>query len=432
MRGVTSEQGSGIDLEEEVLVIAVALEEALDTVVGDGKENLAVEEREPLGDGNADEAGLHFGLGRGVLIAERDAMEVLDAEASLAEAALPLLWREAVEICERGAAVQAVLLDGRQVRSEGKVEDLGKAPAKFLREHYRPRSSRYFSTSRAAMQPEPAAVMAWRYLRSLMSPAQKTPGMILPLRVQWTSSVGEDVAVFVEVHHALEGLGVGNVADAEEHEGDGQGVFHAGGGVLEAQALDVLFLDAEDLLDDGVGAELDLRVRLGALEHDGAGAELFRAVDEGDLGGEAGEEEGFFHGGVAAADDGDLLAGGEEAVAGGAGGDAVADEGLLGGQVEPAGGSAGGDDEGAGVDGFRAEIELDRLAGFGGELGGGRWAMRSSAPKRVACFFMFSMSSGPWMPSGQPGKFSTRVVMESWPPGSWPSSTRGLRLERPA
>ena len=85
------------------------------------------------------------------------------------------------------------------------------------------------------------------------------------------------------------------------------------------------------------------------------GAEVLGAVDEGDLGGEAGEEEGFLHGGVSAADDSDLFAGGEEAVAGGAGADAVADEGLLGGQIEPAGGGAACDDEGAGVDGFLAE-----------------------------------------------------------------------------
>ena len=31
--------------------------------------------------------------------------------------------------------------------------------------------------------------------------------------------LGEDVAVGVEVEHALEGDGVGDVADAEEHEG---------------------------------------------------------------------------------------------------------------------------------------------------------------------------------------------------------------------
>src|SRR5271170_5268818 len=32
----------------------------------------------------------------------------------------------------------------------------------------------------------------------------------------------QDVAVGVEVHHALEGGGVGNVADAEEHRRDGK------------------------------------------------------------------------------------------------------------------------------------------------------------------------------------------------------------------
>ena len=53
-----------------------------------------------------------------------------------------------------------------------------------------------------------------------------------------------------------------------------------------------------------------------------------------------------------------------------------------------------------------------------------------SAPKCCACCFMFSTSAGPSMPSGKPGKFSTSVVMESWPPGSWPSTTSGFRLAR--
>ena len=103
------------------------------------------------------------------------------------------------------------------------------------------------------------------------------------------------------------------------------------------------------------------------------GAEVFAAVDDRDLGGEAREEERLFHGGVAAADDGDLFAGGEEAVAGGAGADAVADEGLLGGEVEPARGGAGGDDERAGVDGLLADGELE---GVLGESTAARWAMR--------------------------------------------------------
>jgi hypothetical protein len=45
--------------------------------------------------------------------------------------------------------------------------------------------------------------------------------------------------------------------------------------VLRAQAFDVLLFDAEDLFDDGVGEELDLRVGDGALEHDLGGAEVF-------------------------------------------------------------------------------------------------------------------------------------------------------------
>ena len=155
------------------------------------------------------------------------------------------------------------------------------------------------------------------------------------------------------------------MADSEEHEIDGKDGLFAAGAVAEAQAFDVLVFDAEDLFDGGVGKELDLRVGDGAIEHDLAGAEALGAVNESDLAGEAGEEEGFFHGGVSAADDGDLLAGGEEAVAGGAGGDAVADEGLFAGEIEPAGAGSGGDDEGAGVDGLFADGEGD---GRGGEV----------------------------------------------------------------
>jgi len=37
-------------------------------------------------------------------------------------------------------------------------------------------------------------------------------------------------------------------------------------------------------------------------------------------------------------------------------------------------------------------------------------------PNFSDCFFMFSMISGPMMPSGNPGKFSRSVVVVSWPP----------------
>ena len=111
----------------------------------------------------------------------------------------------------------------------------------------------------------------------------------------------------------------------------------------------------------------------GALEHDAGGAEVFAAVDDGDFAGEACEEERLFHGGVAAADDGDLFAAGEEAVAGGAGADAVADECLFRRKAEPARGGAGGDDERAGEDDVLADGELEgRLADVdGGEVAEG-------------------------------------------------------------
>ena len=140
---------------------------------------------------------------------------------------------------------------------------------------------------------------------------------------------------------------------------------------MEADAGDGFFFYAQDFFDSGIGEELDFGVSNGAIEHDARGAEVLAAVDESDFGGKAGEEEGFFHGGVAAADDGDFLIAEEEAVAGGAGADAVSDESLFGGKAEPAGGGAAGDDEGAGVNGFVAEIEHEGMAG---EVGGGEVA----------------------------------------------------------
>jgi hypothetical protein len=68
-------------------------------------------------------------------------------------------------------------------------------------------------------------------------------------------------------------------------------------------------------------------------------------MEQRDLGGKAGEEERLFHGRVAAAHHGNLLAAEEEAVAGGATGDAVADQRLFARQAQPAGAGARGDDQ---------------------------------------------------------------------------------------
>jgi hypothetical protein len=51
-----------------------------------------------------------------------------------------------------------------------------------------------------------------------------------------------------------------------------------------------------------------------------------------------------------------------------------------------------------------------------------------SAPNRWACLRIRSISSGPWTPSGKPGKLSTAVVQVSCPPGSGPSNTTGARF----
>ena len=168
-----------------------------------------------------------------------------------------------------------------------------------------------------------------------------------------------DVAVGVEIDLVLEGGGVRNVADAEEHEADGQRPAFAGLGVVELQAFQVLLFHAEALFDDRVVQELNLRMSEGALQHDARRAKVLRAVDDGDLGGEASQKDRLLHRGVAAADDGDLLAAGEEAVAGGARADAEANQRLLAGQVEPARAGAGGDDQRAGLDGLLADGQLD-------------------------------------------------------------------------
>jgi hypothetical protein len=56
-----------------------------------------------------------------------------------------------------------------------------------------------------------------------------------------------------------------------------------------------------------------------------------------------------------------------------------------------------------------------------------------SVPNRSACARMFSMRSGPMMPSRNPGKFSTSVVFIRAPPAvTAPSNISGSRLARAA
>jgi len=56
----------------------------------------------------------------------------------------------------------------------------------------------------------------------------------------------------------------------------------------------------------------------------------------------------------------------------------------------------------------------------------------SVVPTCAACAAIWSMSHGPWTAVAKPGKFSTSVVMESWPPGCMPRTSIGERLARAA
>ena len=70
--------------------------------------------------------------------------------------------------------------------------------------------------------------------------------------------------------------------------------------------------------------EVDLLVGQCAVRHDLGSLERVAAVHHGDGLGELGEEQCFLHGGVSAADDGDVLVLEEETVAGCTPADAVA------------------------------------------------------------------------------------------------------------
>ena len=165
------------------------------------------------------------------------------------------------------------------------------------------------------------------------------------------------------------------MADRDEQAGDRELAGLAGDGVAQRDAAELAL--AVDLGDLGVPGEADLVVRVGAVGHDLAGAQLVAAVDDRHGAGELGQEGRLLDGGVAAADDGDVLVAEEEAVAGRAPGDAVAGQLLLAGQAELAVGRAHREDDRAGAvdgalavgDGLDLAGQVDRGDVVGDELG---------------------------------------------------------------
>src|SRR5262249_43067549 len=137
--------------------------------------------------------------------------------------------------------------------------------------------------------------------------------------------------------------------------------------------------NAESFLDDDRGHELDLLVRVGAVDHDRRGSELVATVENRHLRGELRQEDRLLHRGVAAADDNDLLIAVERGVTDGAVRDSATMERALGLEVELARGRARGDDHGLGAvllitdrnaEGVLREVDLGDIVGeeLGSEL----------------------------------------------------------------
>ena len=146
--------------------------------------------------------------------------------------------------------------------------------------------------------------------------------------------------------------------------------------VVDSDAIHRIFGDVLYFIDHVGRFEDDFVVRAGALEHNFRGAKFLAAMQKGDAAGEASKECGFLHRGVATTNYDDFAIAEKCAVAGGAGGDTVAQERLLRFNSEHARGGSGRDDEClsnilflAGGDAKRALAQIDFGDCTGGEFG---------------------------------------------------------------
>ena len=138
-----------------------------------------------------------------------------------------------------------------------------------------------------------------------------------------------EVAALVHRERRGERAGVRDVADGDEEAVDVAGGFFAGDQVLQADAGDGVLFEAEDFFDARVHDELDLRIVLGAFQHDLRGAELIPAVNQGYTAAKTCEKVRFFHRRITATDHHDFLTAVEKTVTGGATADASTHKGLL-------------------------------------------------------------------------------------------------------
>ncbi|ESQ07370.1 sugar ABC transporter ATPase [Streptomyces sp. PVA_94-07] len=176
-----------------------------------------------------------------------------------------------------------------------------------------------------------------------------------------------DVALVVQVELSGEEFGAGVVADGDEQSRGRPLTDLACQRVAQGHSAEhaVLLLDLDDL---AVEREGDLVVGEGAVPHDLGGPQGGAAVDDGDGAGEAGEESGLLHGGVAAADHDDVAVAEEEAVTGGAPGDATSGQLLLVREAQLAVAGSGRDDHGLGA--VDSALGVCEFLDFSGEVDG--------------------------------------------------------------
>src|SRR5262249_55180483 len=118
------------------------------------------------------------------------------------------------------------------------------------------------------------------------------------LHIRAGSTMGDDVAVGIEVDLTSERLGVGDVTDGDEEAVNILVPSLTGDSVVELHTGNLAFGHVIDVLHQRVREPRDLGVRLSAVKHDLGSSELLAAMNQRDLAPEARQEVRFFHGGI--------------------------------------------------------------------------------------------------------------------------------------
>src|SRR5882724_2275248 len=239
---------------------------------------------------------------------------------------------------------------------------------------------------------------------------------------------GNQIAVFVGLEFALENGGVRIVTDRDENAVKFYLAFFVRLGIAERYAVHQSFRRLNGFHNCG-GNKFDFRICLRAVNHDFRGAKFTAPVNQINFACVARKKIRFFHRGIAAAHHGNRFPA-EKYPSHVAHVETPRPINSL----SPFNPSNRADAPAATITVFVSIVSFPAI------ILNGRFDKSTSetapdlnsAPNFSACLRMFAISSGPMIPSGSPGKFSTCVVRESCPPGSCPSNTTGFRFARAA